>query len=152
MSVGCNRKSRTCLNDALAYAHDRETFGKPLIAHQMIRHKLTEMARKIESHWAWLEQVAYHIQTSPKGWQDPDVAGRIALLKVSGGKMLEFCAREAQQIMGGIGYQKGGVGGHVEQITRDLRMMVVGGGSEEILGDLAYREELKLAKKRGSKI
>ena len=148
MAVGCNRKARTCLTTALQYAHERETFGQPLISHQIIRHKLTTLARKVESHWAWLEQLCYHIDK--KGWRDPAIAGRVALAKVEGGQILELAAREAQQVLGGAGYQKGGVGGLVEQISRDLRMMVVGGGSEEILGDLAYREEAKRSKKRGA--
>lgn len=74
------------------------------------------------------------------------------MAKIEGGQLLELAAREAQQIMGGVAYQKGGVGGVVEQITRDLRMMVVGGGSEEILADLAFREEEKRAKKLGAKL
>lgn len=150
MCIGCNRSSRTCLSIALAYAHDRETFGQPLIANQIIRHKLTTMARYIEPHWAWLEQIAYHIKIH--GWQAVELGAKIALAKVHGGRILEMSAREAQQVLGGAGYQKGGVGGRVEQITRDLRMMVVGGGSEEILGDLVYREELKRAKQLGSSL
>lgn len=60
--------------------------------------------------------------------------------------------REAQQIFGGAGYQKGGVGGIIEQMSRDLRMMVVGGGSEEIIADLAVRQEGERAKRRGWKL
>jgi alkylation response protein AidB-like acyl-CoA dehydrogenase len=60
--------------------------------------------------------------------------------------------REAQQIFGGAGYQKGGPGAIVEQMSRDLRMMVVGGGSEEIIADLAVRQETALAKRRGWKL
>jgi len=41
------------------------------------------------------------------------------------------------------------VGGKVEQTTRDLRMMVVGGGSEEILADLAVKQEVGEARRRG---
>lgn len=148
MSVGCNRKARTCLSTALQYAHERETFGEPLASHQIIRHKLTMLARKVESHWAWLEQLCHHVDR--KGWNDPAVAGRVALVKVEGGQILELATREAQQVLGGAGYQKGGVGGVVEQISRDLRMYVVGGGSEEILGELAYREEVKQANKKGA--
>ncbi len=55
-------------------------------------------------------------------------------------------------MFGGAGYQRGGVGGNVEQTTRDLRMMVVGGGSEEILNDLAVRQEVLNAAKRGWKL
>lgn len=154
LAVSCNRKARTCLADSLAYAHRRETFGKPLIANQIIAHKFTTLARYIESHWAHLEQIAYAVQQSPAGWQDPDVAGRIALAKVQGGRIQELAAREAQQVLGGAGYQRGGggPGAAVEQISRDLRMNVVGGGSEEIISDLALRQETVLAKRRGWKL
>ncbi|KAI3340776.1 acyl-CoA dehydrogenase/oxidase [Ustulina deusta] len=148
MAVGCNRKARTCLSTALAYAHERETFGVPLVGHQVIRHKIVNLARDIEAHWARLEQIAYHI--SQHGWNSRDIAGPIAMAKISGGRILELAAREAQQVMGGVAYQRNGPGGggRVEQITRDLRMMVVGGGSEEILGDLAFKEEIKTAKRK----
>jgi alkylation response protein AidB-like acyl-CoA dehydrogenase len=124
MSIGCNRKARTCLSESFHYAHKRHTFGKPLISNQIIAHKLATIGRYVESHWAWLEQLAYHIQQSPLGWQDPEIAGQIALSKVHGGRILEMANREAQQIFGGAGYQKGGPGAIVEQISRDLRMMV----------------------------
>ncbi|KAK1072252.1 hypothetical protein LTR33_010281 [Friedmanniomyces endolithicus] len=149
MAVGCNRKARTCLTIAFQYAHTRETFGQPLIANQIIATKFSTLARYIESHWAWLEQIAYAVQQSAKGWQEPDAAGRFALAKVQGGRILEMANREAQQVWGGAGYQKGGPGAAVEQMSRDLRMYVVGGGSEEILCDLALRQETQLAKKRG---
>lgn len=124
MSIGCNRKARTCLSESLAYAHKRHTFGKPLIANQIIAHKISTIARYVESHWAWLEQLSYHITNSPLGWQDPEIAGQIALSKVHGGRILEMANREAQQIFGGAGYQKGGPGAVIEQMSRDLRMMV----------------------------
>lgn len=56
--------------------------------------------------------------------------------------------REAQQVLNGAGYQRGGLGASIEQMSRDLRMIVVGGGSEEIIADLAVRQETALAKKR----
>jgi len=152
MSIGCNRKARTCLSEATAYAHTRHTFAKPLIHNQIIAHKLATMGRYIESHWAWLEQLAFHIQSSSLGFQDPEIAGQIALAKVHGGRILEMANREAQQIFGGAGYQRGGPGAVVEQVSRDLRMMVVGGGSEEIIADLAVRQEVGLARKRGWKL
>jgi alkylation response protein AidB-like acyl-CoA dehydrogenase len=154
MAIGCNRKARTCLSESWAYASKRHTFGKPLIANQIISHKLATLARYIESHFAWLEQLAFHIQNAPSGlgWQDPEIAGQIALAKVHGGRILEMANREAQQIFGGAGYQRGGVGGVIEQMSRDLRMMVVGGGSEEIIADLAVRQESARAKGRGWKL
>lgn len=152
MAVGCNRKARTCLTHALEYAHKRETFGKPLIANQIISSKFATLARYIESHWAWLEAIAYAVQVSPQGWQDAEIAGRIALAKVQGGRILEMANREAQQVLGGAGYQRSGPGATVEQMSRDLRMMVVGGGSEEIIADLAVRREVGVARGRGWKL
>jgi alkylation response protein AidB-like acyl-CoA dehydrogenase len=149
MSIGCNRHARECLSEAFSYAHKRHTFGKPLISNQIIRHKIATLARGVEAHWAWLEQIAYHVDHSPEKWESQEVAGRIALAKVMGGRILEKAAREAQQIFGGAGYARTGAGARVEQITRDLRMMVVGGGSEEILADLAVRQELLNSKRRG---
>lgn len=60
--------------------------------------------------------------------------------------------REAQQVLGGAGYRRGGLGVSIEQMSRNLRMMVVGGGSEEIMANLAVRQETALAKKRGWKL
>jgi alkylation response protein AidB-like acyl-CoA dehydrogenase len=120
LAIGCNRMARTCLSTALRYAHDRETFGKPLIDNQIIGHKIAHMALDVESHWAWLEQIAYHVEKDPKGWNSEDVAPRVALAKVMGGRIIERASREAQQILGGAGYQRGGIGARVEQISRDL--------------------------------
>lgn len=82
-----------------------------------------------------------------------------ALLKVMSTRCLEKVCREAQQVMGGAGYNKSGRGARIEQISRDVRVYVVGGGSEEILSDLAVREEIKnlhdtqrAAQKEGAKI
>jgi len=149
IAVAMNRKARTCLSVAISYAHDRTTFGQPLIANQVIREKFSTIARYIESHWAWLEQLAYHIKIN--GW-NADLASRLALAKVQGGRILELACREAQQVLGGAGYQKNGVGWQVEQISRDLRMFIVGGGSEEIISDLAVRQEIQLSKRIGAKL
>jgi len=64
-------------------------------------------------------------------------AGDIALLKVQSSQTMEFCAREAMQILGGIGYMRGS---RVERIYREVRVNAIGGGSEEIMRDLAARQ------------
>lgn len=65
------------------------------------------------------------------------------MLKVTAGRALEQAVREAQQVMGGLGYSRTGKGARIEQISRDMRVMVVGGGSEEILTELAFAQEGK---------
>ena len=49
----------------------------------------------------------------------------------------EFCAREAAQILGGASYLRGSV---VERLYREVRVQAIGGGSEEIVRDLASRQ------------
>ena len=63
--------------------------------------------------------------------------GDIALLKVQASEVMEFCAREAMQILGGLGYMRGN---RVERIYREVRVNAIGGGSEEIMRDLATRQ------------
>lgn len=74
------------------------------------------MAHIIERNHAWIEQLAYHTTTVSKAEADRDLAGLAALLKVSCTRGLEKCNREALQILGGVGYQRGGRGGRVEQM------------------------------------
>jgi alkylation response protein AidB-like acyl-CoA dehydrogenase len=133
--------SRVCLQDAYMHALTRKTFSKRLMSHQIIRHKIGLMSSRIASMHAWLESLVYTLKTHP---QDPSLPPSLSLAKVQGGRLLELCVREAQQIFGGAGYQRGyGKGCRVEQISRDVRVNVVGGGSEEILIDLAVRMGVK---------
>ncbi len=60
--------------------------------------------------------------------------------------MFEYCAREAQQIYGGLSYVKGGLGATVERLGREVRAYAIPGGSEEIMLDLSVRQAIKLAK------
>ena len=64
-------------------------------------------------------------------------AGEIAQCKVEATTAFELCAREAVQIFGGAGYLRGAV---VERLYREVRVQAIGGGSEEILRDLAAKQ------------
>ena len=63
--------------------------------------------------------------------------GDFALLKVQATQTMEYCAREACQILGGASFVRGS---RVERIYREVRVMAIGGGSEEIMYDLASRQ------------
>ncbi|OJD19654.1 hypothetical protein AJ78_00386 [Emergomyces pasteurianus Ep9510] len=143
LASSCIRLSRVCVEDAYNYAITRETFGQPLIANQIIRAKFSKFGRLIEPCQAFLEQLAYTVHVAAKTGQEVNVGGMTALLKVMSTRCLEKVCREAQQVMGGAGYNKSGKGARIEQISRDVRVYVVGGGSEEILSDLAVRQEIK---------
>lgn len=135
--------ARVCAEDAYNHAVTRETFGKKLIENQVIRSKISHFGRSLDSAFAWMEQLVYLVEHGKRSNRDPAISGPIANLKVLAGQTLERVNREAQQIMGGLGYSRSGRGARIEQISRDVRVMVVGGGSEEILTDLSVRQELR---------
>jgi alkylation response protein AidB-like acyl-CoA dehydrogenase len=144
ISAGVCRQARICYEEAIKYAMQRETFGKPLVGHQLIRFKLAEMARQIETLYDSLERVAYQFQCGIADWK---LGGACALLKVNASKTFEYCAREASQIFGGNSVVKEGQGKIVERLYREVRAAAIPGGSEEILLDFAIRSAVAKASK-----
>jgi acyl-CoA dehydrogenase len=131
MAHGCCAYARVCLDEAARWAVERETFGKRLAQHQSIRIKLADMARQVEATQAWVDLCA---------WQNREGKAKpadFAMLKVQATRMLESVAREAAQVLGGASYLKGS---KVERIYREVRVNAIGGGSEEIMLDLAGRQ------------
>lgn len=123
--------ARVCIEDAADWATQRQTFGKPLSKHQAIRHKFAEMVRLVHASSALLDNCAWRV----KNGETP--VAELSLLKVQATRTMEFCAREAMQILGGAGFIRGC---RVERIYREVRVMAIGGGSEEIMLDLAARQ------------
>lgn len=144
--IGCStvRQARLCFEQSFKYALTRKTFGKRLVEHQIIRFKFAEMIRQIESLQETAEKVAYQFS---KGVPDFEMGAACALLKVNASKTVEFCAREAAQIFGGSAIVKEGKGMLVERIYREVRVVAIPGGSEEILQDLAVRQTIAKAMK-----
>jgi len=140
-----NRFSRVCIEESLKFAGKRKTFGKTLMEHPVIRWKIAEMARLVESSHHWIEWVCYQLNTMKKLEANFKLGGPTALLKVQCTKVLEYCARESSQIFGGLSYTRGGQGEKVERLSREVRAMAVPGGSEEIMLDLGVRQSAKLA-------
>jgi acyl-CoA dehydrogenase len=127
----CMAYSRVCLEEAVAWARERETFGRKLGEHPVIRSKLADVARQIDATQAMTDLVAWRFI---KGCAAP---ADYALLKVQATLAFERVAREAAQVFGGASYLQGN---KVERIYREVRVMAIGGGSEEILLDLAGRQ------------
>lgn len=126
--------AQACYDEALAWARQRKTFGAPLVAHQVIRHKLVDMQMRIHSTSAWLESVAAQADAGHTG---AEWVAQICLLKNHATQTMQFCADQAVQILGGMGYMRGTVS---ERIYREVKVMMIGGGAEEIMKDLAARQ------------
>lgn len=126
-----NGLAMVCMDEAVGWARERETFGHRLVEHQVIRHKIAEMTKRILATQALLEQVTWQME------QGQVPVAELSLLKVQATETMEYCAREAVQIFGGMGFMRGN---KVERIYREVRVYAIGGGSEEIMRDLAARQ------------
>ena len=122
---------KVCLEDSIEWAQQRETFGKAMIKHQVIRHKIADMSARIDVVESYLHNICWRIEQG-----DMPVA-EICKSKFFATKALEFCASEAMQILGGAGYLRGN---RVENVYREVKVIAIGGGSEEIMRDLAVRQ------------
>jgi acyl-CoA dehydrogenase len=131
MAYGANGFARVAYEEALAYARLRETFGKPLIANQVIRHKLVDMLQRVAATQALIELTAWRVDCGDY------VVPELCMLKNQATQTLAFCASEAVQIFGGAGFMRGS---KVERIYREVKVNAIGGGSEEIMKDLASRQ------------
>jgi acyl-CoA dehydrogenase len=128
--AGMNGASRVLYEDALEWARNRNTFGRPLSHRQVVRHKLVEMDRRINGSKAFQDILAWRLS------QGDSPVAELAEAKVTASLTMEFCAREAAQILGGASFIRGN---RVERLYREVRVNAIGGGSEEIMRDLAAR-------------
>lgn len=122
--------ARLAYENALEWARMRVTFGKPIFEHQVVRHKLVDMYQRVVASQAMLECTTWQME---KGL--PMIA-ELCALKNQATQTLAFCATEAVQILGGAGFLRGGP---VERIYREVKVNAIGGGSEEIMKELAAR-------------
>lgn len=123
--------AKACMEEAAEWAMERKTFGKPLSKHQVIRHKFAEMLKRINATQAYMDMCAWQMENNTIEIED------ISMCKVQATETMEFCARESMQIMGGISYMRGC---KTERLYREVRVMAIGGGSEEIMRDLSSRQ------------
>lgn len=123
--------AKVCCEDALEYARSRETFGKPLIRNQVIRHKLVDMRMRLEAVKANLDVLAWRVSNR----QMP--IAEVCMLKNLACTAFEWIANEAMQVFGGAGYLRGA---RVERIYRETKVLTIGGGSLEVMKDLAARQ------------
>eukprot|EP01084_Bolivina_argentea_P185683 320180_1 len=133
-------QQRRAIEESIKWAKERKTFGKKLIQHQVIKHKIANMSRECISCQSMLERVAYQLKFDQYGKKDKSIARNVALLKVQCSKTLQMIAIEASQIFGGRSYVRGGRGGVIDEIYRGCRASAIAAGSEEIMLDLAMRQ------------
>ena len=127
--------AQVCTEEALDWARQRRSFGAALVERQVIRHKLVDMLARVEAARALVHELAWRTQHQA-GDADALVA-RTCLAKNVATQAFQFCADQAVQILGGMGYMRGTKS---ERLYREVKVMMIGGGSEEIMKDLAARK------------
>jgi acyl-CoA dehydrogenase len=139
LAAGALGFSQACLDEALAWSRERRTFGAALIEHQAVRHKLVDMQMRIASTEAWLEAVSAEGDAHEAAGQfnAPGWVVQVCMLKNHATQTMQFCADQAVQILGGMGFMRGTVS---ERIYREVKVMMIGGGAEEIMKELAARQ------------
>ena len=115
---------------AAAYACERTTFGKPLVANQVVRHRLVEMHRQVDVARTYTRHVV------DRHLAGDSVIAEAALAKQTAVECATYVCHEAVQLHGGTGYMHGS---EVERHYRDARILPIGGGATDVLTDLAAR-------------
>jgi acyl-CoA dehydrogenase len=131
LAVMAYMTAQLALEECLAYVKTRETFGKPLGKHQVIRHKLAEMATRVNIAREYTYRCAAQVQ-----------AGKPAITEVSMAKnfatdVADYVTHEAVQIFGGMGYMRESL---VERLYRDNRILSIGGGTHEIMNEIIAKQ------------
>jgi len=123
--------AQRALDLTVEWVRNRTAFGKPLIAKQVVRHKLVEMKRAVEVSRVYAHHVAERVAAGEQLYAEA------ALAKNQCVAACEFVVDEAVQLHGGAGYMRGT---EVERHYRDARILGIGGGATEVMNDLIAKD------------
>lgn len=131
LAVQAYASAQRCLDLTLDWVRNRETFGKPLIKRQSVQDSVTEMARKVDVARTYTRAVIERRVES-----GDDLIAEICFAKNTAVEAGEWVANKAVQLHGGMGYMRES---EVERQYRDMRIIGIGGGTNEILTGLAAK-------------
>lgn len=130
IAVTAYSTAQRALDLTVAWARRRETFGRPLVARQVVRHTLVEMARQVDVARVYTREVARRYAAGE------DVILPAVQAKKTAVEACEYVVDRAVQFHGGMGYMRES---EVERHYRDARVLGIGGGATEVMDDLAAR-------------
>lgn len=130
LAVTAYATAARCLDLTLAWTRERQTFGRPLVGRQVVRHDLVEMYRQIDVARTYTRSVAAKVADG-----EDDLLGA-ALAKTTAVQACDFVVDRAVQLHGGFGFLRDA---EVEMHYRDARVLGIGGGATEVMTDLAAK-------------
>lgn len=115
------------LEESMRYVRERKAFGRPIAGFQVTRHKLADMSTRLLAAKTLTYQVAARMER-----------GEVVVREVSAAKNLAAevalaVTYEAVQLHGGMGYMRETV---VERLSRDARLLPIGGGTQEVMKEI----------------
>jgi acyl-CoA dehydrogenase len=126
-----NMTSEMALSEAIRYAKERQTFGRSIVKYQVIKHKLVEMATRLELSNTMMYNVAANMKAGI------DQTKEVSMAKNFSTDTSDFITYEAVQIFGGYGLMRESV---VERLYRDNRILSIGGGTREIMNEIIAKQ------------
>jgi acyl-CoA dehydrogenase len=133
MSIVANITAELALDASLGYVQERTAFGKPLAGFQVLRHKLVDMATKVDVSREYTYRVAARMA------EGEDQVTEVSMAKIFSTEVSDFVTHEAVQIFGGYGYMREYL---VERLYRDNRILSIGGGTTEIMKEIVAKRIL----------
>ena len=131
-AAGSIAGARRGFEAALAYAKERETFGRPIGKHQAIRHMLAEMATEVEAAQQLVYTAAWKVNKGDYPVRE------ISMAKLITGEVAWRTIDRVMQIFGGYGYS---MEFPVQRGWRDTRLLRIGGGTDEVMREIIGRME-----------
>ena len=119
--------AQRCVDLAVQWCRDRQTFGRPLVGRQVVRHKLAEMHSRTDAARAYVHDVAERVAAGQP------VVTEVAMAKNVAVATCDWVVDAALQLHGGFGYMRDA---EVERHYRDARLLGIGGGTTEIMNEI----------------
>ena len=124
--------AKRMIDVTVEYIKQRQVFGKPLIARQVLRHRLVDWLTELEC----LRHLTYHIVRMKEAGLD--VTREVSMAKLVAGPLVSKIADGCLQMHGGMGYM---TETYVSRFFRDTRLLSIGGGADEVMREILSRLE-----------
>ena len=122
------------LEEAMSYAQEREAFGRPITGFQVTRHKMADMATLVVAAKTMNYTLANRIA------EGEYLVTEVSMAKNFSSDVAQKVCYDAVQILGGMGYMRESI---AERLSRDVRLLPIGGGTREIMNEIISKQIIR---------